>query len=318
MKFKVLISNNYLQWDIATYKPVFSENNIEIIMPQVVERLNENQLLAVISDCDGVICGDDAFTKRVMDHAPKLKVIVKWGTGIDSIDKEYAQQKGIAVYNTPGAFTEPVSDLVLGLMLTVCRNIMISDQLIKSGEWPKITGYTLQEKTLGIIGVGRIGQAVARKANAFGMKIIGNDIADLPNEIIRSLQLTMMPKKELLAQADIVSLHCDLNPSSVQLIKKADFQAMKNSAWMINTARGPIIKETDLIWALENKQIAGAGLDVFEEEPLPQPHPFRTMNNVILSAHNANNSPKFWKKVHENSIKLVLKGLGIKEEMKFE
>src|SRR5437868_5098630 len=163
MSWKVLVSAPYMQPVIERYRRVFDEHNVELFIPPVQERFEEEDLLRWIEDIDGVICGDDRFTERVMRAAPKLKVISKWGTGIDSIDREAARKLGIAVCNTPNAFSEPVADSVLGYILCFARNLPWMDADMKGGTWNKIPGKALRECTLGVIGVGNVGQAVVRR-----------------------------------------------------------------------------------------------------------------------------------------------------------
>jgi D-3-phosphoglycerate dehydrogenase len=261
---------------------------------------------------DGAVCGDDRYTAEVIDAClPRLKVISKWGTGIDSIDKIYAESVGVMVGNTPNAFSLPVADTVLGYMLAFSRRLPWMDKSIKGGEWEKIPGKSLSEMTLGVIGVGNVGKAVIRRASAFGMRILGNDIRMIEPDFILEQGLEMMTLTELLDQADIVSINCDLNPSSHHLINQETLGKMKSSAILINTARGPIIDETALTDALRNGVIAGAALDVFEVEPLPPNSPLITMDNVMLAPHNSNSSPLAWERVHWNTIRNLLIGLGI-------
>ena len=309
MKWKVLISAPYMHMEIDKLSHIFEENDIDIDLLPVKERLSETDLLPIIEKYDGIICGDDSFTKKVLQKAKKLKVIVKWGTGIDSIDQGAAKHLGIPVYNTPNAFSEPVSDTVMGFVLSFARNIFRSDQMMKSGGWEKIRCYSLSEQTIGIIGIGNIGRLVAYKANAFGMQIYGTDIKEIPEGITKSLNITMVDKETLLRESDYVSLNCTLNETSYHLISKPQLRCMKNTAILINTARGNIVNEPDLIKALENKIIAGAALDVFEVEPLPQDSPLRRFENCLLLSHNANSSPLYWQKVHKNSIKNLIKEL---------
>jgi len=307
--FKVLISAPYLQNEIHQFKDELISNNIDYTVYPVKERMEENELLEVISKYDGIICGDDKITKTVIDKAKNLKVIVKWGTGIDSIDKEYANSKKIPVYNTLGAFTEPVSDSVLALILVFSRKLFQSDKIMKENGWDKAFGICLNEQSLGIIGVGRIGIAVARKAKAFGIKVYGTDIKEISKDITDELNIEMVSLDKLLQKSDFVTINCDLNETSFHLIDKETLLKMRDSAIVINTARGPIIDELELVKALENKRIAGAGLDVFEEEPLSTNSALRKMDNCILSSHNVNASPYYWGKVHRNSIDMLYKGL---------
>jgi D-3-phosphoglycerate dehydrogenase len=303
---RVMISAPYMLPVVERFRPQFAERGIELVVPPVNERLEEADLLALIGEIDGVICGDDRFTERVLQAAPRLKVIAKWGTGIDSIDQDACKRLGIAVRNTPNAFSEPVADSVLGYMLCFARNLLALDRQMKAGTWHKIPGRALRECTLGVIGVGDVGKAVVRRAIGFGMRIVGNDLLEMPADFAAATGIEMMHKDDLLRQADFVSLNCDLNPTSYHLLSSAEFALMQPTAVVINTARGPVIDEAALVAALQQGQIAGAGLDVFEDEPLPPNSPLRQMDNVLLAPHNANSSPEAWEHVHQNTIRQLL------------
>ena len=309
MSYKVLISAPYLQPHLDRFRPIFAANDIELFVPPVEERFEEEDLLLWMGDIDGVICGDDRFTERVLEASPRLKVISKWGTGIDSIDKAACQRLGIALCKTPNAFCEPVADTVFGYMLAFVRRQPWMDRAMKGGTWQKINGRSLRECTLGIIGVGDVGKAVARRAPAFGLRLLGHDLVDMPAEFIAETSIEMVSREELLRQADFVSVNCDLNPTSYHLMNDSTLALMKPEAVLINTARGPIVEEAALIRALQSGQIGGAALDVFEFEPLPADSPLRQMDNVLLAPHNANSSPLAWERVHENSINNLLREL---------
>jgi D-3-phosphoglycerate dehydrogenase len=309
MKWRVLVSAPYLIPVIEEYRPRLAKEGVEMIAARVKERLSEAELLEVIQDIDGIICGDDHITKRVMEAAPRLKVISKWGTGIDSIDSEEAKRRSIPVYRTPNAFSEPVADTVLGYILVFARKLSLMDQDIRNGKWEKPPLVSLSECTLGVIGVGDCGKAVVRRARAFGMHILGNDIVEMPQDFISETGIEMVSLNELLARADFISLNPDLNPTSYHLIGKPQLDAMKPGAYLINASRGPVMDEPALSTALQKGQIAGAALDVFEEEPLPANSPLRKLPNCLLAPHNANSSPRAWKRVHENTVRNLLKGL---------
>jgi D-3-phosphoglycerate dehydrogenase len=306
MGWKVLITAPYMQPVIDRFLPVFAEKDIEICAPPVNERFEEADLLQWVGDVDGVICGDDRFSERVLQAASKLKVICKWGTGIDSIDRSACQRLGIAVRNSPNAFSEPVADTVIGYMLCFARNLLWLDRRMKEGVWCKAPSRALRECILGVIGVGNVGKVVVRRALAFGMRVLGNDIVEMPAEFLAATGLPMISKEELLGQADFVSLNCDLNPTSHHLMSDTQFALMKPTAVMINTARGLIVDELALIRALQQQRIAGAALDVFEVEPLPADSPLRQMDNILLAPHNANSSPEAWERVHWNTINNLL------------
>jgi D-3-phosphoglycerate dehydrogenase len=294
---------------IDKFRPIFAANGIELVIPPVSERLSERKLLQLVGDIDGAICGDDQFTERVLRAAPRLKVISKWGTGIDSIDQKTAARLGIAVRNTPSAFSQPVADTVLGYVLSFARKLPWMDRDVRAGKWRKLPSVSLHECPLGVIGIGNVGKAVVRRAIAFGMKVLGNDIVEMPLEFVAETGVEMVTKDELLHQADFVSLNCDLNPTSYHLMSHQQFVQMKDTAYLINTARGHIIDEPALIRALQEKYIAGAALDVFETEPLPSDSPLRQIDNVLLAPHNANSSPEAWERVHINTIRNMLEEL---------
>ncbi|MCZ6672275.1 MAG: phosphoglycerate dehydrogenase [Verrucomicrobia bacterium] len=309
MTWRVLVSAPYMQPVLHEYQHVFAENNIELVIPPVRERLSEEELLPWIGDIDGVICGDDQFTERLLHAAPRLKVISKWGTGVDSIDHKAACRAGVRVYNTPNAFTEPVADTVLGYILCFARQLPWMDRDIRSGVWTKRHCVALRECTFGVIGVGNIGKVVIRRAIAFGMRVFGNDIIEIPLPFVAESNLEVLSLDDLLRQADFVSLHCDLNPTSFHLIGERELQLMRTTAFLVNTARGPVVDEEALVRALQEHRIAGAALDVFEEEPLPDHSPLRRFDNVLLAPHSANSSREAWRRVHENTIQNLLEGL---------
>ncbi len=313
---KVLVTAPYMQPVIERFRPLFQNSGIELLLAPVRERLSEEELLRWIPGVDGVICGDDRFTASVIESADRLRVISIWGTGIDSIDQEACRRHGIAVRNTPNAFSEPVADTVLGYMLMFARRLHEMDDHMKKGRWEKIPGVALRECTLGVIGVGNCGKAVVRRAVAFGMRILGSDIREMPGDFVSQTGIRMTSKGELLRQADFVSLNTDLNPTSFHIIAADDLSRMKPTAVLINAARGPLVDESALVAALRQKQIAGAALDVFEVEPLPADSPLRQMPNVLLAPHNANGSPAAWERIHQSTIENLLAVLngGTKEQ----
>jgi D-3-phosphoglycerate dehydrogenase len=315
MTKKILLTAPYMLPFVDRFKPVFDRYGLELIIPDVSERMEEEDLLVYAGKFDGTICGDDRYTQRVIDTClPRLKAISKWGTGIDSIDKEYANQQGVMVGNTPGAFTHPVADSVMGYMLSFLRNIPAMDKAMKAGEWKKISGKAMNETVLGVVGVGDIGKAVLRRAKIFGMKLLGNDIIEIDPNFIAETGVEMVSLDDLLARADVVSLNCTLNPTSKHLMNAESISKMKKGVFLINTARGPIVNEAALIDALQKGLIAGAGMDVFEHEPLPEHSPLKQMDNVLLAPHNSNSSPTAWENVHWNTIRNLLIGLGIDSE----
>ena len=311
----ILLSAPYMLAVLERFRPVFAHYNLELIIPEVHERLSEEELLAYAGQFDGTLCGDDHYTRKVLAACtPRLKVISKWGTGIDSIDLAAATELGVKVGNTPNAFTVPVAESALGYMLAFARREPWMDAAMKMGQWEKIPGITLSECTLGVIGVGNVGKAVLRRARAFGMKLLGNDIVEIAPDFLVEYGVEMTTLPDLLARADFISLNCSLNPTSYHLINAQTLSLIKPGAVLINTSRGPVVDEPALVEALRSGRLGGAALDVFEQEPLPTQSPLRSMPNVLLAPHNSNSSPFYWERVHWNSIRNLLLGLGLPVE----
>jgi D-3-phosphoglycerate dehydrogenase / 2-oxoglutarate reductase len=308
----VLLTAPYMLPFLDRFRPVLEAAGLDLIVPQVGERMEEADLLAYAGQFDGAICGDDRYTRRVLEAcAPRLKVISKWGTGVDSIDGEAAARLGVRVCRTPNAFTLPVADTVLGYLLAFARRQPWMDRDMKAGKWEKLPGRSLSECTLGVVGVGAIGKAVVRRARAFGMNVLGNDVVEIDHVFLAETGLQMTSLDDLLARSDFVSLNCDLNPTSHHLIDARALGLMRPTAVLVNTARGPVVDEVALVAVLRAGRIAGAALDVFEVEPLPSGSPLREMDNVLLAPHNANSSPSAWERVHWNTINNLLEGLGL-------
>lgn len=308
----VLMTAPYMIPFLDRFRPVFAKHGIELIVPEVRERMEEADLLKYAGQFDGAVCGDDRYTASVLEAStPRLKVISKWGTGIDSIDAAACSRLNVRLCRTMNAFTTPVADSVLGYLLAFTRRLPWMDAAMKRGEWEKIPSRTLSECTLGVIGVGNIGKAVTRRAKAFGMKVLGTDIIEIDHVFITESGIEMTNLEYLLSNSDFVSVNCDLNPTSHHLINAQTLAKMRPSAVVINTARGPIVDEPALVAALQSAQIAGAALDVFEFEPLPHDSPLLKMDNVMLAPHNANSSPAAWERVHWNTIRNLLVGLGL-------
>jgi phosphoglycerate dehydrogenase-like enzyme len=319
MKYQILFTAPYMIPFVDRFRLIFEKHDFELIVPEVRERMEEADLLRYAGQFDGAICGDDRYTERVIQLcAPRLKVISKWGTGIDSIDAAACSRYEIKLCRTLNAFTLPVADSVMGYILAFARRQPWMDRQMKSGKWEKMPGKSLSEYTLGVIGVGNVGKAVTRRARAFGMKVYGTDIIDIDPVFIGESGIEMTSLESLLCSSDFISINCDLNPTSYHLINNDTLALMKADAVLINTARGPIVEEKALIDALQTKRLAGAALDVFEHEPLPLNNPLLEMDNVMLAPHNSNSSPAAWERVHWNTIRNLVEGLGLEYEVEHE
>jgi D-3-phosphoglycerate dehydrogenase / 2-oxoglutarate reductase len=309
MSWRILISAPYFLPSLEHYRAQLEAQGMELVIAHVRERLSEAELLPLVTTIHGAICGDDQFTERVLRAAVNLRVISKWGTGIDSIDTNAAARLGIRVCNTPDAFTDCVADSTLGYILNFARQLFRMDQEVRSGKWIKPDAVTLRECTLGVIGVGNIGKAVVRRAAAFGMTILGYDPVKVPEVFCAETGLRLVSLPDLLQSSDFVTLHCDLNPTSYHLIDRAQLELMRSTTYLINTSRGSVVNERALVEGLQTGQIAGAALDVFEVEPLPADSPLRKLNNCLLAPHNANGGRAAKQRVHESTIRNLITGL---------
>ena len=312
MKYRILVTAPPILPKIEKYKSIFEKKSIEVVIPpyNVVESLNEAQLIELLVNIDGILCGDDELNSKVLQKSKSLKVISKWGTGIDSINSKVAKKLNIKVLRVQNVFSEPVSDTVMAYILAFSRKIFEKDQLVRTMEWRKEESYTLSEKSIGIIGLGHIGRLVAKKASIFGMEINGYDIKYLDEKNKNILDnINICNLNELLKNSDFITLHCDLNKESHHLISTQQFNIMKPNAIIINTSRGAVIDQAALEVALFERKIFGAALDVFETEPLPKNNILRKLKNVFLSPHNSNASPKVFNNVDNQSINNLINGL---------
>ncbi|MBC7319805.1 D-glycerate dehydrogenase [bacterium] len=251
--------------------------------------LTREELLQAVKGKDGILCLlTDKIDAEVFDAAgPQLKVVSNYAVGYDNIDVNEATKRGIVVTNTPGVLTETTADLAWALILATARRVVEADKFTRAGKyegWAPMLflGQDVYGKTLGIIGMGRIGQAVARRAKGFNMKVLYNDIRRIPEELEKELNATFVSLDELLEQSDFVSLHTYLSPETYHLINEERLKKMKKTAYLINTSRGPVVDENALVKALKEGWIAGAGLDVYEFEPKLVPGLAECENAVLL------------------------------------
>ena len=313
MKKTIIFSAPYMMTSVERFRKVLEDHyGIEMIVPNVKQKLLEEDILKYAGQFDGTICGYDVYSPRVIEAcAPRLKVVSKWGTGIDAIDKEACKKYGVMIGNTPNAFTIPVSETAIGYMLNFARRLFAMNKTMHEGKWDKPPITTFSETTIGIIGAGNIGQAVARRIRPFGCRILMNDLLPIKPDFLIENHIEQVPLETLLKESDFVTCHTDLNPTSRHLINAKTLSQMKKGAYLINTSRGPVVDEAALADALASGHIAGAALDVFEVEPLPMDSPLREMENVLIAPHNCNFSPLACERVHWNTIKNLLIGLDI-------
>jgi phosphoglycerate dehydrogenase-like enzyme len=250
---------------------------------------NEEGLLERIAGAEIVINirSSTRFTENVFERSGGLRLVSLWGTGTDHVDLAAAARHGVTVTNTPGVAAVSIAEHALALLLAVARRVPHLDREVRQGRWPRGEGAQMHGKTLGIIGLGAVGRQFARLGAAIGMRVVAWTMH--PD---RSLGFELVSLDELLGSSDVVSLHLRLSAESRGLIGARELEKMKPSAILINTARGPIVDERALLEALGSKRIAGAGLDVFDSEPLPGGHPLMRLDNVVLSPHSAGVTPE--------------------------
>ena len=259
------------------------------------ERPPRDEVLRRVADKDALIC---LLTEKVNDDllavAPKLRIVANVAVGFDNIDLSACTRRKIVATNTPGVLDETTADFAWTLLMAVARRLIEGDRLSRSGQWSgwnldQLCGADVHGKTLGFLGFGRIGRAVARRSRGFGMKVIYNDAVRAPIEVERELAAEFLDRDQVLARADFLSLHVPLLPETRHLISRAELAKMKPTAFLINTSRGPVVDEAALVEALDTRRIAGAALDVYEHEPAIHPGLIQR-ENVILAPHIASAS----------------------------
>ncbi len=311
MNKKVLITCPHLQKTIDLYRNFFAERDIEVVVPPMVQQMSEAELLEIIDQFDGVIAGDDPFTGKVLSKGKRLKIVAKWGIGVDAIDKEAAKKLGIPVVNTPDVFANEVGDVALGYIILLARQLHKMDRSVREGGWLQIPGITLSGKTLGVIGVGSIGKGIVKRGLAVGMSVLGYDVMPIAEDFISETGIKQVEFNELLKKSDFIALSCNLTPDNHHLLSYAQFELMKNGVYLVNVARGPLVHEIALVKALQSGKVAGAALDVFEVEPLPTESELRKFDQCIFGTHNGSHTKDAVLRVNEMAIKNLLQGLGI-------
>jgi glyoxylate reductase len=270
----------------------------------------KTKLRSKIKEVDGLICFPyDKIDKEMIDTAENLKVISTYSVGFDHIDTEYAKKKKIRVGYTPEVLTDATADLAFSLLLDISRRLSEGDRIIRDGKWKKIygaydyVGVDLQGKTIGILGLGRIGSTLAKRAKAFDMKIIYHNRKRISKTREKSLNAKYVSFEKLISQSDFISIHVPHTKETDQLFDMKIFKKMKSTAFLINTSRGKVIKEKDLVTALKKKIISGAGLDVFEVEPIKKKHPFVRLPNIVLAPHIGSSTKETRSKMAELTVK---------------
>ena len=274
------------------------------------------ELLHRVAGCDGVLT---LLTDRVDDEfldaaGRKLRVVSNYAVGFDNIDVAACARRGVAVGNTPGALTETTADLAWALLMAAARRLPEGDRYVRAGNWKTwgpllLLGHDVHGATIGIVGFGRIGQAVARRAQGFGMEILYHDVQPLPADVTGPLSATYLPLEELLPRCDFVSLHVNLSPATRHLINAETLAWMKPTAVLVNTSRGPVVDQVALASALRNGGIAAAGLDVTDPEPIPMDDPLVGLDNCLIVPHIASASHATRRKMAEMAAANLIAGV---------
>ncbi len=282
---RVLISPTTLAGVQASFVDVLRAEGFELVYHGRPGQLDEDQILETLKGIDASVAGSEPYTERVYAANPQLKVVARVGVGYDAVDTAAATRHGVVVTIAPNTNQGSVAEHTFGLMLALTKNLISQHVGTRDGRWPRGTNLPLRGRTLGIAGLGRIGKAMATRAQAFEMKVLAHD--PFPDAAwAEAHAVPMVSMEQLLRESDFLTLHMPALPETTNLINARTLAMMKPTAYLINTSRGAVIHEADLYEALKAKRIAGAGLDVFAQEP-PGENPLLTLDNVVLTPHAA-------------------------------
>lgn len=306
MSGTIAITCLQMQNDLYRHRERIEAAGYELLVPALTgQRFESDELIALARDCVGIVAGDDDLSRRTLAGLPTLRVLVRWGIGTDSVDLAAAHELGIVVRNTPGVFGDEVADSAFGFIVNLARGHHLIDAAVRRGEWMKVEGISLSGETLGVVGAGSIGSAVVRRGLGFGMPVVVHDPyfqGQLPSGA------SLVDLSELLHRSRFVVLAAPSTPSTRGIIGASTLATMRPDAFVINVARGDLIIEADLVAALESGRLAGAGLDVFEVEPLPADSPLRDLN-VLLGSHNGSNTTAGVRRASQRAVDITLEEL---------
>ncbi|MCP9456391.1 MAG: phosphoglycerate dehydrogenase [Nitrospira sp.] len=293
-------------------QPLFEEKGMQVTCPDVVQTISEEQLVRLVPRFDGWIIGDDPATKRVFEAGKKglLKAVVKWGVGVDNVDFTAARDLAIPIANTPNMFGGEVADVAMSYVIALARETFFVDREVRAGRWPKPSGLSLEGKTVGLIGFGNIGKAMAKRLLASDMKVVVYDpaveVVSQPNAI----ELATWPDR--VEECDFLILTCSLNALNKHMLNASVFARVKKGVRIVNVSRGALIAEHDLIDALKTGTVHSAALDVFEAEPLPLSSPLRQFERCIFGSHNASNTKEAVMRASRRAMELLFGFLGVR------
>ena len=311
MKEKILLTRTLHDFALKELKKKFQ---VEIHTGKIP--IPQKTLKSKIKEMDGLICFPyDKIDKEIIQSAKKLKAISTYSVGYDHIDTQFAKENKIRVGYTPEVLTDATADMAFALLLDSLRRISEGDRIIRKGQWKQIygaydyVGLDLQGKTLGIMGLGRIGKTLAKRAKAFDMKIIYHNRKQISKTEEKKIGVKYTTFKKLISQSDVISIHVPHTKETNEMFNMKKFRKMKNTAFLINTSRGKVVNEKDLVIALKQKIIAGAGLDVFEIEPINKNHPFVKLENIVLAPHVGSSTKETRVKMAKITVKNLILGM---------
>ncbi len=309
---KVLVTCPPMLKQIDEFRPIFEEKGIELVTPNVVQILSEEELVVLLPQMDGWIIGDDPATERVFSagKAGNLKAAVKWGVGVDNVDFKACEKLGIPIINTPNMFGAEVAGIAVNYVIGLARQTYLIHNGVKKGEWLKPAGISLAQKTVALIGFGDIGKATAKRLHAFDLNInVYDPFATKTEEDLAKYQFLTFPEK--LEDADFVVSTCALTPQTRHMINSESISNMKSGVRIVNVSRGPVIDENALLKGLHSGKIHSAALDVFEVEPLPEDSLLRNYEKCIFGTHNGSNTIDGVRRASHEAIAKLFNFLGI-------
>lgn len=309
---KVLVTCPPMLGMIDEFRSRFSDKDIELVTPNIVQTLSEEELIDILPDMDGWIIGDDPATERVFAAGKKgkLKAAVKWGVGTDNVDFRACQKLDIPIINTPNMFGAEVAGVAVNYVLGLARETYRIHTEVKAGNWIKPAGISLMNRTVALIGYGDIGRHTAKRLHAFDMKLNAYDPFAKPNrDEMGNYSFLKFPNK--LAEADFVVITCALTAQTKHMINADTIGMMKDGVRIVNVSRGPVIDEIALIQGLESGKVHSAGLDVFETEPLPADSKLRTFERNIFGTHNGSNTIDGVRRATEQAVKELFRFLNV-------
>ncbi len=303
---RVLVTCPPMLGQRAHFLPLLDAAGVQAVMPDVVQTLTEDELVALVPDVDGWIIGDDPATERVLQagRAGRLRAAVKWGIGTDNVDVDACRRLGIDVVNTPGMFGREVADIAMHYVVALARGTVAIDRGVRAGAWPKPAGMSLAGRTAALVGYGDIGRQIARRLRVADMVVhvhdpAVQDVGDDPDLVLRRWP-------EGLEDADVLVFACPLTPSSHHMLDATTLALTRPGVMVVNVGRGPVIDQRALEAALGSGHVAAAALDVFEEEPLPLDNPLRHHDGVVLGSHNSSNTVDAVQRTNQAAITALL------------